>query len=92
MIVQAIYKGTTPINRVYLNGRIVFDRSPVEFHVLEDGKLIILGAMEMNSHPNGLYLDCAPHVEWIYPVQSGNVLTLEQVYNAAQNGNVLTVE
>ena len=90
MIVKAIYLGGLPVNRVYHNGVIVFDRSPVEFHVIEDGKLIIMGALEANSLPDGLYLDCSP--KWINPVQSGNVLTIEQVYSAVQNGNVLTVE
>lgn len=65
---------------------------PVVFHVIEDGKLIILGALTANSLPDGLYLDCTPKVEWVYPVQNGNVLTIEQVYKATQNGNVLEVE
>lgn len=63
---------------------------PVEFHLLEDGNLIIVGAYSANSLPDGLYLDCAP--DWIYPEQNGNVLTIEQVYSAVQNGNVLEVE
>ena len=29
-----------------------------EFHVIEDGKLIILGAYHMKDSPEGLYLDC----------------------------------
>lgn len=92
MIVQAIYLGTTPIHRVYRNGRIVFDRSPVEFHVVEDGKLVIVGAMNVHSFGDGLYLDCVPDAEWIDPVQNGNVLSIEQVYAANQSGNVLTIE
>lgn len=91
MIVKAIYQGTTPVHRVYHNGQIIF-QNPVEFHVVEDGKLIILGALSANSLTDGLYLDCAPEVEWIYPVQSGNVLTIEQVYLATQSGNILEVE
>ena len=90
MLVKSIYKGTTPIVRVYHGGEIIFQNSPVEFHVREDDKLIIVGALEAHSQPGGLYLDCSP--EWIYPVQNGNVLTIEQVYNAVQDGNVLTVE
>ena len=35
-------------------------QSIVEFHVREDGKLIIVGAMNADSRPDGLYLDCAP--------------------------------
>lgn len=92
MIVKAIYLGARPVHRVYHNGEIIFQREPVEFHRIEDGKLIILGALNANSQPDGLYLDCAPNVEWIYPVQVGNVLTIEQVYSAVQNGNVLEVE
>lgn len=32
----------------------------VDFHVIEDGKLIIAGAKMANSLPDGLYLDCVP--------------------------------
>lgn len=93
MITKAIYYGTRPVDRVYRNGKIIFQSKPSEpvvFHVIEDGKLIILGAMNANSLPDGLYLDCAP--EWIFPVQNGNVLAIEQVYSATLNGNVLEVE
>ena len=90
MIVNAIYRGSKQVSRVYHGGAIIFECSPVVFHVIEDGKLIILGAMSANSHADGLYLDCEP--DWICPEQNGNVLTLEQVYSAVQNGNVLTVE
>jgi hypothetical protein len=91
MIVKAIYLGTKPVPRIYHKGNIIYQGN-VEFHVMEDGKLIILGALRANDLPDGLYLDCAPNVEWIYPVQSGNVLTIEQVYGAVQNGNILEVE
>ena len=91
MIVNAIYHGATPVQRVYRNGQIIFQRiADFDFHVVEDGKLIILGALNANSLPDGLYLDCAP--EWVFPVQSGNVLAVEQVYKATPNGNVLEVE
>lgn len=90
MIVNAIYHGTQQVYRIYRNGAIIFERSPIEFHVIEDDKLIIVGALLANDLPDGLYLDCAP--DWIYPVQNGNVLTIEQVYSATQNGNVLEVE
>lgn len=91
MIVNAIYRGSTPVQRVYRNGQIIFQRiADFDFHVVEDGKLIVFGAYSANSLPGGLYLDCAP--AWIYPVQSGNVLTVEQVYKATPNGNVLEVE
>lgn len=92
MIVKGIYLGTRPVHRVYHNGEIIFQGGPVVFHVVEDGKLIVLGAYEANPSTDGLYLDCAPDVEWIYPVKSGNVLTIEQVYKATKSGNVLEVE
>ena len=92
MIVKAIYRGTTPVHRVYNNGKIIFQGSPVEFHVIEAGKLIIVGALNANSFSDGLYLDCAPDAEWIDPVQNGNVLSIEQVYAATQSGNILEVE
>ena len=90
MIVNAIYHGRKQVGRVYHNGQIIFQNSPIEFHLLEDGKLIIVGAMMANLLPDGVYIDCAP--DWIYPVLNGNVLTIEQVYSATPNGNVLEVE
>ena len=92
MCVKAIYHALKTIFRIYHKGEIIFQGNPVVFHVIEDGKLIILGALTANSLPDGLYLDCTPKVEWVYPVQNGNVLTIEQVYKATQNGNVLEVE
>ena len=91
----AIYCGKTPIDRIYFGGEIIFQAEidePIVFHVIEDDKLMILGAYSVKDSPSGLYLDCAPDVEWIYPVQNGNVLTIEQVYSATQNGNVLEVK
>ena len=90
MIVKAIYLGLQAIQRVYRNGKIIFQNEPIVFHRMEDGKLIILGALSANLQPEGLYLDCAP--EWDYPVKSGNVLTIERVYSATKNGNILEVE
>lgn len=54
------------IKRVAFNSRSLYlvycaTDTPIEFHLLEDGKLIILGA-RANSQPNGLYLDCAPNM------------------------------
>ena len=92
MIVNAIYHGASEIHRVYHNGEIVFENNPVEFHVIEDGNLIILGAYSAKEYPDGLYLDCAPDVEWESPVQTGNVLRITQVYSATLNGNVLEVK
>ena len=90
MIVNAIYRGSQQVHRVYHGGEIIFERSPVEFHVIEDGKLIILGAMSANSHADGLYLDCEH--DWTYFDQSKKMLTVERVYSAMQNGNVLYLD
>lgn len=95
MVANRIYLGKNMVYRVYHRGEIIFLRDPITFHVIEDGKLIILGAHTANSLEDGLYIDCEPElpeVDWIYPVQNGNVLTIEQVYAATQNGNVLEVE
>lgn len=95
MIVKAIYHAAMAIYRIYHKREIIFQGVPVVFHIIEDGKLIILGAHTANSLEDGLYIDCEPElpeVDWIYPVQNGNVLTIEQVYKATQNGNVLEVE
>ena len=92
MIVNAIYHGESQLSRVYHNGKILFELNPVEFHVIEDDKLIIMGAFSVVETQDGLYLDCEPDVEWEYPVQTGNVLRITQVYAATQNGNVLEVE
>lgn len=91
MIVDAIYHGGEQIERIYHAGEIIFQGvQPFDFHIIEDGKLIIVGALSAKSYPDGLYIDCYP--AWTYPVQNGNVLTVEQVYSATQNGNVLEVE
>lgn len=105
MCVKAIYHALRTILRIYHGGEIIFERTPIVFQKIEDGKLIILGAYSLNDSPDGLYLDCTaepdpdepdipdnPVGEWIYPIQNGNVLTIEQVYKATQNGNVLEVE
>ena len=92
---MALYLGS---NKVKLNFSgspyrlIIYSTPPAEFHVVEDGKLIILGALSANAMTDGLYLDCVPEADWIYPVQSGNVLTVAQVYLATQSGNILEVE
>lgn len=90
MIVGGIYHGGTAFQRVYHNGKILFETKPVEFHVIEDDKLIIVGAYSAREFPDGLYLDCNP--DWIFPVRSGNALYVRQVYSATQDGNVLEVE
>ena len=90
MIVNAIYRGSQQASRVYHGGAIIFERNPVEFHVVEDGKLIILGALSANSHTDGLYLDCEP--DWIYPEESGDTLLIRQVYGATENADTLEVE
>ena len=90
MKVKKIYRNRKMIPRIYHRREIVYLRDPIIFHVIENDKLIILGAITANGLPDGLYLDCTS--DWVYPVQNGNVLTLEQVYKATQNGNVLEVE
>ena len=92
MIVKAIYHGLKQIQRVYRGSQLIFqngsaDRDPIQFHVIEDGKLIIVGAMSAVSLPDGLYLDCSP--DWEYPVLDGDVLTITQVYSATPNGDTL---
>lgn len=90
MIVNGIYHGATAVQRVYHAGEIIFQTNPVEFHVIEDDKLIIVGAYSARAFPDGLYLDCNP--DWVFPEQNGNVLRLKQVYSATKNGNVLEVK
>lgn len=91
MIVNAIYHGLNQIHRVYRGSQLIFQgNKPVQFHLIDDGKLIILGAMSAVSLPDGLYLDCSP--EWEYPEQNGTTLTITQVHAATKNGNVLEVE
>lgn len=90
-MLDAVYCGNVPIERIYFGRGIIFEGvTPFDFHVIEDGKLIILGAYSTESYQECLYIDCVP--DWTYPVQNGNVLTVEQVYLATQNGNVLEVE
>lgn len=92
-MVDAVYCGKTQIDRIYFGGEIIFQGvQPFDFHIIEDGKLIIVGTLFAKSYVDGLYLDCEPKIEWIHPVKNGNVLTIEQVYSATQNGNVLGVE
>lgn len=91
MITEAIYHGGVQIERIYHAGNIIFEGvTPFDFHIIEDGKLIIVGALSAKSYSDGLYIDCEPN--WIYPVLNGNVLNIEQVYSATQDGNVLEVE
>ena len=90
MAVNRIYHGENMVFRVYHNGEIIFLRDQIAFHVIEDGKLLILGAITAISSPDGLYLDCYP--AWTYPAQDGNVLTIEQVYSATQKIHILEVE
>lgn len=95
MIVNAIYHGLKQVGRVYRNGAIIFENSPIEFHVFEDGKFIIVGALTANSLPDGLYLDCSPDVnptEWIDPILDGTTLTIRQAYSATLNGTTLEVK
>lgn len=98
MIVNAIYHGLNQVFKIYRNGEAVFVSSPIEFHVIEDGKFVIVGAMSAISKEDGLYLDCEPDVpedipeNWENPVLDGNTLTITQVWSATQNDSVLEVE
>lgn len=66
------------------------------FHNVEDENLVLMGAYSTTSSNGALYIDCEPiyneNAEWAYPIQKENVLTIEQVYSASQNGNVLEIE
>lgn len=92
MIVNAVYYGLNHVHRIYHAGQLILQRDPVQFHVLEDGKLIVVGALSANSFPEGLYLDCSPDADWIPPVVENGTLILRQVYSATPNGNTLEVE
>lgn len=85
------FPGLMMLSRAYRSMAFIPRTADVDFHVIEDGKLIIQGAYSMTDLPDGLYLDCAPNVTWEAPVQTGNVLHVSQVYDATQNGNVLGV-
>lgn len=90
MVVNAIYRGSTRLQKVYRGSQLIFQGvEPFEFHLLEDGKLIIVGAMSALPLQDGLYIDCAPN--WIFPEQNGDVLTIRQVYSATLNGSTLEV-
>ena len=92
MVVNAIYHGSTRIQAVYRGSQLIFQGvEPFEFHLLEDGKLIIVGALSTLSLDNGLYMDCSPNAEWNYPVLENGVLTITQAYSASPNGNTLEV-
>jgi hypothetical protein len=91
MVVNAIYRGLTRLQKVYRGSHMIFQGvEPFDFHIIEDGKLVIVGAMSAVSLPDGLYLDCSP--DWEYPELNGDVLTITQAYSATLNGDVLEVE
>lgn len=85
------FPGLMMISRAYRYMAFLPRTADIDFHIIEDGKLIIQGAYSMTDLKDGLYLDCAPNVTWEDPVQTGNVLHVSQVYDATQNGNVLGV-
>lgn len=89
MVVKAIYHGLSQIHRIYHAGKLIFQRDPVVFHVIEDGKLIILGALSAVPLEDGLYLDCAP--EWVEPEEVDGILYLRQAYSITQQGIILEV-
>lgn len=92
MIVNAIYRGLSYVTRIYHNSKVIFEKILIDFHVIEDGKLVVMGAYSVTDTDNGLYIDCAPDITWEYPVKNGNVLRITQVHSATKNGNVLEVE
>lgn len=92
MVVNAIYHGSKQVSRIYHAGAIIFQRSLVEFHVIEDDKLIILGALSAISTEDGVYLDCTEDVNWTDPQLSDGVLTISQAYTSSQTGTTLEVQ
>lgn len=93
MIVNAIYHEQNQVHRVYHGNQLIFQgMKPVQFHVIEDDKLIIVGALSALPLEDGLYLDCKPDVEWECPVLENGVLTITQAYSATMNGTVLEVQ
>lgn len=62
---------------------------PIEFHVFDGDKLIILGALSALPFEDGLYLDCSP--AWTYPELNNGVLTIRQAHTATMNGSTLEV-
>lgn len=92
MIVDAIYHGLNQIRRVYRGSQLIFQgNKPIQFHITEDGKLIVVGALSALPFEDGLYLDCYPDVEWDYPVLENGVLTITQAHTATHNGITLEV-
>lgn len=77
------------VMQIYLSDSASAPREPIEFHVYDGDKLIILGALSAVSLADGVYLDCTPN--WTYPVIDGSTLTVQQVYSATQNGTTLEV-
>lgn len=100
-IANLIEKGLRAESSVFRNGALLFPNEPVEFHVIQDGRLIIVGAMSAVSKADGLYLDCeADNPEdnpedvpehWEDPILNGSELTITQVYGAVPNGSELEV-
>lgn len=78
------------VMQIYLSDSVSAPHEPIEFHVFDGDKLIIVGALSALELEDGLYLDCSP--EWESPVQNDNALRITQVHAATKNGNVLEVE
>ena len=92
MIVNAIYHGSKQVFRGYHGSQLIFQGSnPIQFHAIEDDKLIIMGAKSMLAVGDALYLDCSPDVEWDYPVVENGVLKIRQAHTATMNGTTLEV-
>ena len=67
------------------------EESEVILQEIIDGKLVINGAYSLYETDKALYLDCAPEVDWIYPVQNNTTLTIEQAYSTVLSGET-TIE
>lgn len=79
MVVNAIYHGLNQIHRVYHGSKLIFQREPIAFHVVEDDKLIIVGALSAIPFGDGLYLDCQPEFARFHVMEDGKLLLLGAV-------------
>ena len=91
MVVNAIYHGLNQVHRVYHGGQMIFQRDPIQFHIIDGDKLIIVGALAMLPVGDALYLDCSPDSSWTYPELKNGVLTIRQAHTATPNGTTLEV-
>lgn len=62
----------------------------VEMYTIVNDQLLINRAYSIKTTSEAAYIDCEP--DWIEPEQNGDVLTIEQVYSATQNNDIVGVE